>query len=177
MKNIEIKVRVADRAAMLRLVKKLGARKRGVLRQRDTYFFTPNGRLKLREESGRETVDLVSYFRSDEKHSRLSEYEILSIIRAKAKSLKGMLTCSLGIKVVVKKMRILFFYRHTRIHLDRVDGLGDFLELETVVSKQKLSSARKEHAVVVRALGLAFLEKIPVSYSDLLIRSEGTPMS
>lgn len=169
MKNIELKVRVNDRAAMARLIRKLGAKKKGVLRQTDTYFDAPNGRLKLREEQSRDDADLIFYSRPDKKASRLSEYDILNIAGADVKRMKRFLGKSLSVRVIVKKERALFIHRHTRIHLDRVSGLGEYLELETVVTKQPLAEAKKEHAAVIEALGLDSCEKIPASYSDLLM--------
>jgi len=171
MKNIELKVKVGDRAAMARLIRKLGAEKKGILRQTDTYFDAPNGRLKLREEQSRNDADLIFYSRPDKKTSRLSEYDILKIAGADVKRMKRFLEKSLSIKVIVKKERTLFIHQNTRIHLDRVSGLGDYLELETVITKQPLAEAKKEHVAIVEALGLYSCEKIPVSYSDLLISS------
>lgn len=169
MKNIELKVKVGDRAAMVQLIRKLGAEKKGILRQMDTYFDAPNGRLKLREEKSRNDADLIFYSRPDKKASRLSEYDILKIAGAEVKQTKHFLEKSLSIKVIVKKERTLFIHRHTRIHLDRVSWLGDYLELETVMEKQPLAEAKKEHAAIIEALGLDSCEKIPVSYSDLLM--------
>jgi predicted adenylyl cyclase CyaB len=169
MKNIELKVKVGDRVAMARLIRKLGAEKNGILRQTDTYFDAPNGRLKLREEKSRDDADLIFYSRPDKKTSRLSEYDILKIAGADVKRMKRFLEKSLSIKVIVKKERTLFIHKNTRIHLDRVFGLGDYLELETVMTKQSLVEAKKEHAAVIEALSLDSCEKIPVSYSDLLM--------
>lgn len=170
MKNIEIKVKIPDRAAMMRLIRKLGAEKRGVLRQTDTYFDAPNGRLKLREEKSRDEADLIFYSRPNKSASRLSEYDILKVAKSGVKQMRSFLTKALSVKVVVKKERTLFIYQHTRIHLDRVSGLGDYLELETVVGKQSLANATGEHTMVINALGLDSCEKIPVSYSDLLLK-------
>jgi predicted adenylyl cyclase CyaB len=171
MKNIEIKVRVTDRLQMMRSIRKLGGKKVGVLRQTDTYFDVPNGRLKLREETSRETADLIFYSRPNSKISRLSEYDIQNISKVDTKKMKSILMKALSVRVIVKKVRILYLFRHTRIHLDSVTGLGDFLELETVVSGLKMSDAKKEHETVIQMLGLALCDKIPVSYSDLLLAS------
>lgn len=170
MKNIEIKVKVPDRAAMMRLIRKLGAKRQGILRQTDTYFDAPNGRLKLREENSRDEADFIFYSRPDKRASRLSEYDIMKVAEADVKRMKSFLAKSLSVKVIVKKERTLFIYQHTRIHLDRVSGLGDYLELETVVEKQSLADATGEHMAAISALGLDLCEKIPVSYSDLLLK-------
>lgn len=83
--------------------------------------------------------------------------------------MKRFLQKALTTSVIVKKERILYIFQNTRIHLDRVMGLGNFLELETVISKQKMSQAENKHRAVLRALELDTCEKIPVSYSDLLL--------
>jgi len=171
MKNIEIKVRVSDRAKMLQYITQLGAESKGVLRQTDTYFNVPSGRLKMREERSRDFADIIFYNRPNKKTSRLSEYDIIEIQKSGIKGIKKLLSNALSSSVIVKKVRRLYMYQHTRVHLDHVNGLGDFLELETVVKGgQKMIDALKEHRRVVRALGLESCEKIPFSYSDLLLR-------
>lgn len=169
MKNIEIKVRVDKRTEMLRAIRSLGAEKVGVLRQADTYFSVPKGRLKLREEKSSDHAELICYSRPDTGASRVSEYGIQTIPKEVSRGFKAFLEKALPVLVVVKKRRGLYLCKHTRIHLDQVDGLGDFLELETVISKQTLSQAKKEHREVIQKLGLNRCEKIPVSYSDLLL--------
>jgi predicted adenylyl cyclase CyaB len=168
MKNIETKVRVEDRPCMVRLIRGLCGDAAAVLEQVDTYFNVKGKRLKLREEKGRETVALIVYSRSDSVVSRMSEYSIEHLTKAQAKRKKAEFEKEFSVLVVVKKKRALSFFGHTRIHLDRVTGLGDFLELETVITDQKMSEARKEHQLVIQTLGLDFCEKISVSYSDLL---------
>lgn len=169
MKNIELKVKITNRLAMTQLIQKLGAEKRGILRQTDTYFDASKGRLKLREEKSREDADLIFYSRQDKRASRLSEYDILKIAGKDVKMMKRFLDKSLSVKVIVKKERTLFIHRHTRIHLDRVTNLGDYLELETVMTEQQLTEAKREHMSIIKALGLDSCEKISVSYSDLLM--------
>ncbi len=170
MKNIEIKVRVSDRALMLNRIRKLRAKKIGVLKQIDTYFAVPNGRLKLREEKSPDRAYLVFYSRPNRTSSRLCEYEIQNIAKPDVRKIRSLLTKALPVRVIVKKERTLFKFHHTRIHLDRVSGLGNFLELETVITDQKMRDAKREHTLIVHSLGLDACEKIPVSYSDLLIK-------
>ena len=49
-RNVELKARDAEPERSLERARALGAEDRGELRQRDTYFATPRGRLKLREQ-------------------------------------------------------------------------------------------------------------------------------
>jgi adenylate cyclase class IV len=78
--------------------------------------------------------------------------------------------------VTVRKQRTVAIWRSTRIHLDQVEGLGQFVELETVLGNAPEGDAvgRVEFDDVVGWLGLASLEAIPGSYSDLLI-AKGQP--
>lgn len=169
MRNIEIKVAIEDRPHMERLIRGLCGDAATVLEQVDTYFGVKGKRLKLREEKGRDRADLISYSRLDSTVSRMSEYSIEHLTKAQAKRKKEELEKEFSVLVVVKKKRTLSFFGHTRIHLDRVVGLGDFLELETVIADQKVSEAKKEHQRVIQSLGLDSCEKVPVSYSDLLL--------
>jgi adenylate cyclase class IV len=85
--------------------------------------------------------------------------------------LKPALLATLGELVTVRKRRTVAIWQSTRIHLDEVDGLGLFIELETVLDEGERSTerGRAEYDDVVEWLDLASLEPIPGSYSDLLI--------
>ena len=82
-------------------------------------------------------------------------------------TLKDLLRISLGIKTIVKKERSFWLYNNTRIHLDTVEGLGEFVELETVFQGQSDTEATLEHQYVKTILALNFAEPIAVSYSEL----------
>ena len=84
-----------------------------------------------------------------------------------------MLSNSLGLKVVVQKVRQLFLYYNVRIHLDRVEGLGSFLELESVVSKEVNRKAAEVNLQKIQKILNGLLsEPVPGSYADLLLRQE-----
>lgn len=173
MKNIEIKVRVGGATSLsrlARLARGMGAVKKGVLFQTDTYFRVATGRLKLREMRGMNSAELIFYARPNRSGSKTSSYEIYRVSQKELVRLKRILSVSLGILVVVKKRRELYLYKHTRIHLDNITGLSDHCELETVVGAGGVKSYIAEHNNVIKTLGLNKLEKVPVSYSDLLIK-------
>jgi len=130
MENIEIKTPLADRAATEARVRAMGAAFAWSRRQRDVFFRVPSGYLKLRtDESG--AAELIAYVRAAGADPRSSDYDIAPV--ADPAALEAVLRRSLGVRGVVEKTRRLFLWRHTRIHLDEVAGLGAFLELETVV--------------------------------------------
>lgn len=169
MRNIEIKVRVGDLERVRGLAVALGARDRGSTHDVDTYFGVEreSGRLKLRQSAGHSGGTLIYYERADEADSRPSDYSLLHVDEPEA--LKAMLGSALGVRVIVMKVRHLFVYGATRIHLDRVEALGSFVELETVMGSQSATEARAEHDLVRRRLELDGYEIVPVSYGDLLL--------
>ena len=166
--NVEIKARDADPEATAARCEGLGAADHGVLRQRDTYFAGRHGRLKLREEHG-STAELIAYRRPD-----TTEAEASAFIRAAAAdpaALREALDAALGEIVVVVKRRRLWLWEHVRIHLDDVEGLGTFIELEAMVGPG-LNTPEEAAAKVARLrseLAIADGDLIAVGYSDMLL--------
>ncbi len=171
MRNIEIKARVENLDEVLQLALQLGAREQGVQVDTDTYFHVPLGRLKLRVHEGNAGGTLIAYHRPDSTESRLSDYTLVPIDDSDA--LRAALTQTLGILATVRKSRRVLLYGATRIHLDVVDGLGCFVELETVLNGQALDQAEAEHRHVRDALRLDQAERIAVSYCDLFMAHSG----
>jgi adenylate cyclase class 2 len=130
-RNLELKARDRDPARSLQVCREHGAEDRGTLIQRDTYFDVPRGRLKLREEPDA-VATLIAYERPDLTGNKESRYRLVEV--AEAAELRDALASVLGITVVVSKARHLFTFEGARIHLDRVDHLGDFIEFEGVVA-------------------------------------------
>jgi homotetrameric cytidine deaminase len=166
-RNVELKARDADPQATLRRARELGASDEGILRQRDTYFGRARGRLKLRElldQPGR--AELIAYQRPDDAQARTSAYRIAPV--ADPEAVRGALDAALGTRVVVDKRRHLLLYENVRIHLDEVEGLGAFVELEGVAAAD--SDLTRERELVERlSRELQLGEPIAVSYSDLLL--------
>jgi adenylate cyclase class IV len=143
-RNVELKASDPDPAGSRAACARIRADPRGVLRQRDTYFAAPHGRLKLRREwaGATERAQLIQYSRSDQPHQRTSAYRIVEI--DDVTGLESMLAAALGIEIVVDKRRQLFVWQRVRIHLDEVQGLGAFVELEAVAPRE--SDLSPEHA-------------------------------
>ncbi len=131
-RNVELKARDPEPERSLERARALGAEDRGELRQRDTYFAAPRGRLKLREQDPG-GAELIAYERDDAAAARESRYRIAPVEDAAA--LREALDAALGTVVVVDKRRRLLLWKGVRIHLDRVEGLGDFVELEGVAGE------------------------------------------
>jgi adenylate cyclase class IV len=171
--NVESKTRCPDLEAVARLASALGARYEGRLEQVDTYFRVRRGRLKLREIShhapdGQVSVssELIRYERPDAKGARVSAYERTAIEDVESRKLR--LEAAHGVRGCVRKQRKLWILDSTRIHLDEVEGLGRFVELETVSVAEPGSRERLEHDRLSSALGLDPRASIEGSYIDLL---------
>jgi adenylate cyclase class IV len=85
-----------------------------------------------------------------------------------AEEIEPLLGATLGTHVKVDKIRHLFLFGATRIHLDRVANLGCFVELETVIQHQREEETYAEHELVGQTLRLDECETVAVSYGDLL---------
>ena len=159
--NLEIKLKIENPSLIEKSVKKSGANFLGLLDQKDIYYKYRKGLLKLRVENGSNW--LIKYLR-DEKGIRWSNYELLKL---EGKNVETYLSDFLEVKTVVEKKRKLYMYKNTRIHLDKVKRLGNYLELETVVKRNK-KSAQKEFNEVVKLLNLNEAKQIKSSYAKLL---------
>ncbi len=171
--NLETKARCADLSAVARLAAQIGARYEGRLDQVDTYFDVSPGRLKLRELTHHlpdghlsASVELIRYERPDQAGPRVSRYDRTGI--TDVESCRARLAAAHGVRGVVCKRRELWTLKATRIHLDRLDELGDFVELETVASGEPGTADRLEHDRIAAALELDPGATVDCSYIDLL---------
>lgn len=165
LKNLEFKANCDSLNVLRGRLANLQAEHRRTMKQLDTYFNVPQGRLKLREINTHD-AELIYYERSDLAESRYSNYQVCDIPEPMA--FKQIVTMAWGVKGVVEKQRELWMFGDTRIHLDEVRDLGQFVELETVIRNQTEESAQAEHQLVKDALGIREEDLISVSYSDLV---------
>jgi len=172
-RNLEIKARCRDLSRAAAIARDAGGSLRGTLEQVDTYFHARAGRLKLRENrviapSGDRTehAELIAYLRPDQPGSRESTYSVIPVADATV-CLDG-LSAVLGVRAIVRKRRELWIIGATRVHLDEVEGLGHFVELETVITDQPELDARREHEALIDRLGITAEETLSGSYGDLL---------
>jgi len=172
MRNLELKARCAEVELVRARAERLGAAYVGTLVQRDTFFATARpARLKLREVTDG-PAELIAYRRADLAAGRASDYDLCAV--ADPDRLRAVLTAALGEAGVVEKRRRLYLLDHTRIHLDEVQGLGDFVELETVLSGEPEADAHAELARIAAGLGIQRDALVAVAYVDLLnARSPG----
>jgi adenylate cyclase class IV len=137
-----------------------------VISQDDTFFFCGNGRLKLRALCPTRG-ELIFYRRADQPGPKESFY--LRSATSDPETMREALRLAYGEAGRVRKRRTLFMLGRTRIHLDEVDGLGDFLELEVVLDeRESAESAEREALEIMSRLGIGPSQLIERAYVDLL---------
>lgn len=165
-RNVEIKARLRDPEHTRALAAKLSDREPVRLEQRDTFFRVERGRLKLRE-LGDGSAELIWYQRADRAGPGESLYTVVPV--AQPVLLLGALRRALGTRGIVAKRRELFRVGRTRIHLDRVEGLGAFLELEVVLAEHEPPAGGDAIArELMRRLGIGPQDLVERAYIDLL---------
>jgi adenylate cyclase class 2 len=162
--NFEFKAQMRDERRVRRALKQLRARYVGLDHQLDTYFNVPAGRLKVRE--GKIENALIYYRRSNSARPRRSSVELMLLPRRSA--LRAILSQVLKPRVVVDKKREIYFVGNVKIHLDRVRGLGRFLEVEAITRTGRLDRARGQALRFQKLFGVTRQDIVPQSYSDLV---------
>lgn len=158
--NIEIKARVADRDALIAKATEVAGSERVDIEQDDTFFRCEAGRLKLRT-LGVADGQLIFYQRPDTDGPRASFYTATAT--ASPEGLRTALALAYGAVGRVRTHRIVFIARRTRIHLDRVETLGDFMELEVAVADHDdIAGGTAEAKQIMMALGT-----VPINLSRL----------
>lgn len=162
--NIEIKLRVPNWEESLKVAEKLYGPPRTLL-QTDTCFNSSSGRLKLRECSD-VGAELISYQRTDDPAIRECKYLRMTVQSPLV--LKEALCRSHGLQSCVRKTRFLFLVDNTRIHFDRVETLGEFVEFEYVVSDRYMAChGQTAIELLQKKLSMTNFEKCEVSYAEM----------
>lgn len=165
-RNIEIKARIESVAAMLPKAAALADEGPIEILQDDTFFACENGRMKLRAFSEDEG-ELIFYRRADQQGPKESFY--VRSPTSSPETLREALSLAYGEVGRVQKHRTLFIVGRTRVHLDQVEHLGDFLELEVVLQEGEPADAgvAQAHQLMAR-LGVEPSQLIEGAYVDLL---------
>jgi adenylate cyclase, class 2 len=167
--NIEIKLRCNELDRTRIRAQEIGAVSQGILRQRDTYFRSAAGRLKLRtvDHDGLLRAELIWYDRADSAVGRRSDYLLSPVLDPDAE--REALGRALGIRLDVIKSRHLLIWENVRIHLDEVQGLGKFVELESVIDAMTPPErAQMNFDRLVGLLSLDLSQAVAVGYAELL---------
>ena len=165
-RNVEIKAIAPDLAAVRTRAEAIADGPALLLEQEDTFFFCERGRLKLRKLSPSEG-ELIQYDRPDTAGPKGSEY---AMVRTdEPDRLVETLSRALGVRGVVRKRRTLLLVGQTRVHLDEVEGLGSFVELEVVLEEGQTEPQGAAIAEqILAALGIDADRLVERAYIDLL---------
>jgi adenylate cyclase class IV len=167
MQNVEAKFKLVNPVHAREVATRLGFETRGILSQRDTFFHVAHGKLKLREEAA--GAWLIHYRRRREGGLELSDYEVVPM--PEPARTRSMLASALGILAEVRKERTLLMRSNIRLHLDRVEGLSDFGEIEAVLESGVIAeSNRVAVREILSALDIGERDLIGVSYFEMMLR-------
>lgn len=163
--NVEIKARCAEPGRVRTVLRERNAKFGGIDQQVDTYFHVAHGRLKLRE--GKIENALIYYQRPNEAGPKTSDV----LLSAASPGLKQILAGALGVLVAVEKRREIYYLENVKIHVDQVEGLGNFAEIEAAgdenADRRALLAQCREMMV---AFGIREQDLVAESYSDLLMK-------
>ena len=165
-RNVEIKTRLRDAERTRRIAEELADGPPEVIHQEDTFFRCRNGRLKLRRFSDG-TGELIHYQREDSRGPCESVFR--KVMVTEPDELAAALEAALGVAGRVEKQRTLLMTGRTRIHLDEVCGLGNYLELEVVLGESEtVADGERDARDLMAQLGVARDDLVASAYVDLL---------
>lgn len=159
MPNIEMKAVYRDLDSARKIIKDLNSQFLWKDSQVDTYFFTRAGKLKLRQ-SQLNGSELLPYFKTDDDGLKRSDY--VRLPTQEPELLCSLLDQLLGTKMVVRKIGEVYLIENVRVHLDQVDGLGNFLEFEAVFTEESAEVQNREKRKVEK-----LMQQFLISPSDL----------
>ncbi|WEY38734.1 class IV adenylate cyclase [Paraburkholderia sp. SUR17] len=173
-RNIEIKARARDFEQLRERATQLTPEAPLIFRQQDFFYDVPRGRLKLRQFDDGTPAELIFYQRDDRDGPKASYYTRSPVTNPEA--MHALLATALTTRGIVTKERHVYLVGRTRIHLDRVDGLGDFVELEVVLGPDddEEGGEAEAHAVFAK-LGVPEADLVAVAYVDLLNAADDKP--
>jgi len=156
---VELKARVSDHEFLTKKLSALGAEYTGTFQQSDLYFKVPEGRLKLREVENNGNVELIYYERENIAGPKSDDAFILRV--QESEDLKKILKKILTPLIVIEKVREIYQYQGTQIHLDNVKKLGMFIEFERQTADDP-KSIEKDQQILEK-----LMEKLEINPSNL----------
>ena len=172
-RNVEIKARISDAEASAEIAGELSESLGVRLVQSDTFFRCDGARLKLRVIEGAPEGELIHYSRPDHRGPKTSTFTRTPV--SVPEELEAVLGAAYGILGRVRKTRRLFIAGRTRIHIDEVDGLGSFLELEVCMADDEPAEAgEKESRDLMAKLGVTEDQLVDTAYMDLILNKNTT---
>ena len=164
---LEIKAKCTDQTKIRNILNDKNADFKGKDHQIDTYFKVNHGRLKLRE--GQIEQNLIHYKRENKKGPKASN--VILFKADPSSNLKSILTAANGILTVVDKQREIYFIDNVKFHIDTVQDLGDFIEIEAIDTDGSIGhdALLKQCQSYLDLFEVADTDLLSVSYSDMLI--------
>ena len=170
--NVEVKARLRDLAAAQAIAERLAGSRGEIGDSRTFSSRRPGQALKVRTLAPDCGEDVIQYDRMNATGPRLSRYEIVPTFDPAG--LANLLTAALGVVGVVRKTRRLFLVGQTRIHLDDVEGLGYFVEVEVVLRPgQSPIDGQRIAGKLLGELGVQDSDLVPEAYIDLVLKKDG----
>nr|XP_002127902.1 uncharacterized protein LOC100182215 [Ciona intestinalis] len=161
-RNVEIKAKIDNFDNFIQRVTSLSGDNGSVLEQQDFFYNCATGRLKLRSctENGVNRSQLIFYTRPDSNGPKLSSFIVTPV--QELKTMDDILTSTMGRKGIVTKQRTLFMIGQTRVHVDKVERLGNYMELEVML---RVDQSPEDGAKVANDL----MRKLEISESQLVV--------
>ena len=167
--NIEMKARYINPSYVRSVLKRLKADFKGTDHQIDTYFKINNGRLKLRQ--GKIENNLIFYKRDNKKGPKKADVILYEV---KDNEIKNILEKSLGILCTVDKKREIYYIDNVKFHIDKVKGLGNFIEIESKSGSRSKSAMLKQVRHYMKLFRIKEMDLVKNSYSDMLMKKINT---
>jgi len=164
-KMVELKARVNDHDFLRKKLSALGAEYTGTFQQSDLYFRVTEGRLKLRTVKNENNAALIYYERESIAGPKSDDAFILRV--QEPEDLKKVLEKILAPLIVIEKVRGIYQYQGTQIHLDTVKQLGKFIEFERQTSDENIGKDRRILERLMEKLEINPNNLETLSYSDL----------
>ncbi|KAL3267408.1 hypothetical protein HHI36_011537 [Cryptolaemus montrouzieri] len=172
MRNVEVKAIIKDLDYINKRIEEMKLGEPRIINQHDIFYKIPQGRLKMRkfeDNSG----ELIYYERSDIEGPKLSSYNKATISSSSLEDLSTVLKRALGSQGEVKKTRRLYMLDQTRIHIDYVEDLGDYMELEVVLlPNQSIEDGEEIASSIMKQLNIGKEDFIASAYVDLLLSNK-----
>lgn len=179
MVEVELKVEVKDSQRVERLLESLGARFEGQEQQLDIYYSAPHRDFKITDEALRlrrsfhssRTEECYLTYKGPKLDALSKSREELNVMIEGWEEAQSLLQ-SLGFIEVGRVSKLRRGYRLTDfvLSLDQVEGLGNFLEVETR-AEGSYDQILEQAFELLKKLGLDQHEVIRESYLELLCRS------
>ncbi len=164
--NIEIKAKTTDLTQARNILLSAGAKLKGTDRQTDTYFRVPSGRLKLRQ--GLIENNLIHYFRKNQSGPKKSKV-IIFPVPINSEELRIALATACGILAVVSKIREIYYIENVKFHLDTLNEIGSFVEIEVFGDERSEAELWNICEKYMKLLCINEADLVRESYSDMLI--------